>query len=300
MPLNYSCKQLAVLELDAPSAVEKGQQSALNVWQGTNFSNTVALKDSALTSLITWRIASGRVRNIARAAIILVKPAMGRRKISARLVVLMVLVGRHLIEFQSLANACVLHKWPKSMVFVTLSALWIWEHASIKNAWPHVPQTPTLCLSTMEQLLKNQLSLILQVKMLAKSTLITYSFLGQVWDCHFLDPKISRLCRINSRLLSGSYQGNWIQNHSLSTFSIEVISGVRVVVIEFSTSSLLDPMKTQTLCSQLTTLLVTATRSHWPSGLILVSARGKLRQLLPCTIKCSCQLWKATSEMRRV
>jgi hypothetical protein len=42
---------------------------------------------------------SGRVKNSVKVAITLAKPAMDPNKINAKLVVLMVLVDRHLIEF---------------------------------------------------------------------------------------------------------------------------------------------------------------------------------------------------------
>lgn len=214
VPRHYLCRQLAVLASGALSAVQRDQPSASSAWQGMNCFNTVAPKNSALTSLITRRTAIGRVRSTARAVITLAKRAMGLKKIIASLAVLTVLVDRHLIECPHLANAYVPHRWPKWMECATLSVSWTWELVLTKNAWPHALLTPILCWDTTALSLKNQLSLILQVTMLVKSTLTICSFLRLVWACHFLDHRILRACQISSPSLFGFYPRNWTQNHS--------------------------------------------------------------------------------------
>ena len=60
----------------------------------------------------------------------------------------------------------------------------------------------------MEVLLKNQLSLTLQVRMLVKNTHIIFNFLRQVWVCLFQDPKTSKVCLTNSLLPFGYYLRN--------------------------------------------------------------------------------------------
>lgn len=72
-----------------------------------------AMKDFVPILHITKKILNGRVRNSAKVVTTLVKPAMDRNKTSAKLVVLMVLVDRHSIEFPLLVNVYAQIKWLK-------------------------------------------------------------------------------------------------------------------------------------------------------------------------------------------
>lgn len=144
--------------------------------------------------------------------------------------------------------------------------------------------------------LKSLLSSTLLVKMPVKNTPTISNFQRQVWVYLCQDPKTSKACPINSLLPSGYCLRNWTLSHSSLTSLIEVTYGVKRQICVFSTSSLQVPMKIQTSCSLPTILLVTAIRSYWTSGLTLASARDKSRPLLLYTIRCSCQLSKATSE----
>jgi len=72
-----------------------------------------AMKDFVPILHITKKILNGRVRNSAKVVTTLAKPAMDRNKTSAKLVVLMVLVDRHSIEFPLLVNVYAQIKWLK-------------------------------------------------------------------------------------------------------------------------------------------------------------------------------------------
>jgi len=85
--------------LDAKNAAGRDLLSAWSAWLDMNFFNTVAMKAFVLILHTTKKMLSGRVKNSVKVAITLAKPAMDPNKINAKLVVLMVLVDRHLIEF---------------------------------------------------------------------------------------------------------------------------------------------------------------------------------------------------------
>ena len=88
-----------------------------------NSFSIVAMRASALISPTMRKMRCGKVRNSVKVATTLAKLAMGPNRINARLVVLMVLAGRHSIESPRSVNAAAQTKWLKSMEYATSSAL---------------------------------------------------------------------------------------------------------------------------------------------------------------------------------
>ena len=113
MLLLFLCNFLAVLVSDAQNAAVKDQLSVSSACPDMNFFNTVVMKGSVLILHTTLKIVNGRVKNSEKVVTILAKPAMDPNKISAKHVVLMVHVDRHLIESLLLVNAYALNKWQK-------------------------------------------------------------------------------------------------------------------------------------------------------------------------------------------